>query len=75
MNEHMKKVLCPVENEKTGKTHWLRVGAAFSNRDGSTNVYLSAYPANGKLQIRDFDESDRKRSANANANTDNALPF
>ncbi|WP_428264399.1 hypothetical protein [Haliangium sp.] len=51
----MLKVLCPVEG-KNGKTHWIRVGNAFVNRDGSTNVYLNAYPTSGKLQIRELDE-------------------
>ena len=51
-----KKVLCPME--KNGKTFWLRIGSAFINGDGSTNVYLDAYPANCKLQIRDLDDRD-----------------
>jgi len=59
MNNLMKKVLCPIKNEKTNKTYWMRIGNAFTNRDGSTNVYLDAYPANGRLQIRDIDDRDR----------------
>jgi len=51
-----KKVLCPME--KNGKTFWFRIGTAFINADGSTNVYLDAYPTNCKLQIRDLDEKD-----------------
>ncbi len=51
-----KKVLCPME--KNGKTFWLRIGTAYINADGSTNVYLDAYPTNGKLQIRELDEKD-----------------
>jgi hypothetical protein len=47
--------------EKNGKTFWLRIGSAFINGDGSTNVYLDAYPTNGKLQIRDLDERDFKQ--------------
>ena len=58
MDNRMKKVLCPIRNEKTNRTYWMRIGNAFLNRDGSTNVYLDAYPANGKLQIRDLDERD-----------------
>lgn len=53
----MFKVLSPVEG-KNGKTFWMRIGSAFTNRDGSTNVYLNAYPTSGKLQIRAFDERD-----------------
>lgn len=56
-----KKVLSPME--KNGKTWWLRIGTAFINADGSTNVYLDAYPTNGKLQIRDLDERDLQSKA------------
>lgn len=58
-----KKVLSPME--KNGKTYWIRIGSAFTNADGSTNVYLDAYPTNGKLQIRELDEKDLSpRSSN-----------
>lgn len=50
------KVLCPVESK--GKVRWVRIGSAFENVDGSLNVYLDAYPANGKLQIRPLDEGE-----------------
>ena len=56
-----KKVLSPME--KNGKTWWLRIGSAYINADGSTNVYLDALPTNGKLQIRDLDERDFKPRA------------
>lgn len=62
----MLKVLSPVEN-KNGKTFWMRVGNAFINRDGSTNVYLNAYPTSGKLQIREFDDRDRYTTVNASS--------
>jgi hypothetical protein len=51
-----KKVLCPLE--RGDKTFWMRIGSAFINADGSTNVYLDAFPSNNKLQIRDLDERD-----------------
>ncbi len=78
-----KKVLCPVEG-KGGKTYWMKVGAAFVNRDGSTNVILDAYPTNGKLQIRDLDERDLKRDGDGRSDSsrgpsassgDQRLPF
>jgi hypothetical protein len=56
----MLKVLCPVEG-RNGKTFWIRIGNAFVNRDGSTNVYLNAYPASGKLQIRAIDDHPASR--------------
>lgn len=75
MSNKRKKVLCPMERQ--GKTHWMRVGSAFLNADGSTNVYLDAFPANGKLQIRDLDERDRKRTTTTEATETNTktLPF
>lgn len=71
------KVLCPIERKKEGeppKTFWLRVGSAFTNRDGSFNVYLDALPTNNKLQIRELDERDLKKDAPASSG-DDALPF
>jgi hypothetical protein len=60
-----KKVLCPME--KNGKTFWLRIGSAFTNADGSLNVYLDAYPTNCKLQIRELDDKDlQARSSREN---------
>lgn len=39
--------------ERGPKKHWLRIGMAFVNRDGSLNVRLDAMPFNGQLHIRD----------------------
>jgi hypothetical protein len=38
--------------ERNGRSFWVRIGTAFTNRDGSETVYLDALPVNGKLQIR-----------------------
>lgn len=35
------------------RKYWLRLGAAFINRDGSLNVKLDALPVNGTLHIRE----------------------
>lgn len=51
------QVICPIET-KPGKTRWIRIGRAYKNRDGSTNVYLDALPSNSKLQLREWDERD-----------------
>ena len=75
MSSKRRKVLCPMERQ--GKTYWMRIGSAFINNDGSTNVYLDAFPANGKLQIRELDERDEsKRNPEESANSaSDALPF
>ena len=75
-----KKVLCPLKRGE--KTFWMRIGSAFINSDGSTNIYLDAYPSNNKLQIRDLDERDlaprERRDGGESASTgggDADLPF
>ena len=49
-----------VERPHSGKKFWVRVGAAFVNRDGSLNVRLDAMPVNGELQIRDYAPNERR---------------
>ena len=41
-----------------GKSFWRKLGAAFTNRDGSLTVGLDAVPVNGRLHIRDPKEKD-----------------
>ena len=38
--------------ERNGKSYWVRIGTAFTNKDGSETVYLDALPVNGRMQIR-----------------------
>ena len=52
-----------VERNKDGRKFWVRVGAAFVNRDGSLNVRLDAMPVNGELQIRDYQPRETRESA------------
>jgi hypothetical protein len=59
----MFKVLTPVVNEKTNKTYWMKLGVGFTNNDSSINVHLDALPINGKIQLRDWDEEDRRAPA------------
>lgn len=42
-----------ISEDKNGKSHWTRVGTAFVNKDGSLNVFLEAFPKDGKIQIRE----------------------
>lgn len=39
--------------ERGARRHWLRIGMAFPNRDGSLSVRLDAVPLTGQLHIRD----------------------
>jgi hypothetical protein len=46
-------VLAVIER-KDKPTGWIKVGVAFPNRDGSTTLYLDAFPVGtNKLQIRE----------------------
>jgi hypothetical protein len=60
MSKKMFKVLTPVLNEKTKKTHWTKLGIGFTNNDNSINLFLDALPVNGRMQLRDWDEEDRR---------------
>lgn len=39
--------------DRTEKGFWHNIGVAFVNKDGSINVKLAAFPANGELHIRE----------------------
>lgn len=45
-------VFTVVEKPGADRNFWVRIGACFTNRDGSYSVVLDALPTNGKLQIR-----------------------
>jgi len=66
------RVVYTIIAKPSGKV-WLKIGAAFINRDGSENVLLDAMPVNGQLQIRDYVPLDgsRKRAREREAE---ALP-
>lgn len=46
--------------EKEGKkASWVRVGVAFTNKDGSLTVRLDALPVNGQLHIREHQDREQ----------------
>lgn len=47
--------------ERDNKSFWVKVGVAFTNRDGSLNLKLDAVPVNGTLQVREPDPRDERR--------------
>lgn len=69
----MFKVLCPV-TKKDGSTFWMRVGSAFTNKDESVNIFLDAFPKDGKLQLRDFDEGELQRGKQDGPSGDGSGP-
>ena len=48
-----KDVFTVVDRPNGDKALWVRIGAAFLNKDGSWTVRLHALPVNGMLNIRD----------------------
>src|SRR5688500_17461275 len=71
--QKMFKVIVPIER-KDGKTHWLRVGTAFPNRDESINLYLDVMPMDKKLQIRELDEDDLRGRGRRDSNDPGPSP-
>jgi hypothetical protein len=51
------KAVFTVLEREGARPLWLRIGTAFTNRDGSLTVRLDALPINGTLQLRDPDPS------------------
>lgn len=54
----MKTVFTVVENPKTKKNFWMKVGVGFTNRDGSITLKLDALPVNGTLQVREYESRE-----------------
>ncbi len=49
-----------IERKEGQKPYWMKIGAAFTNRDGSISLLLDAYPAGAhRLQVREQREWDR----------------
>jgi hypothetical protein len=61
-----KVVYTIVQRARDGRKFWLRIGAAFENRDGSLNVHLDAMPVNGQLQIREYVPADERGARREN---------
>lgn len=59
MAKHSVYTICERTDSKGNvHKHWLRLGAAFINRDGSLNILLDALPVNGTLHVREDREQD-----------------
>ena len=46
--------------DRNGRSYWTRVGAAFTNQDGSETVLLDALPVSGRLQIRSVQNNPKE---------------
>jgi hypothetical protein len=54
------KTVYTVVNRGEGKSYWTRVGVGFVNQDGSWNLKLDAIPTNGTLQVREWEQFDKR---------------
>jgi hypothetical protein len=55
------KVLAAIP-KRDGGHFWMKLGSGYTNKDESINVYLDAFPRDGKFTLRELDEDDlRKR--------------
>lgn len=66
------KVVYAIIENKNGKSFWNRIGAAFTNRDGSITIKLDCVPLGGTMQVRDpepreFDRESRGSSFGASS--------
>jgi hypothetical protein len=59
------KAVYTIVERGINKRHFVRIGVAFVNRDGSLNVRLDAVPVNGQLHIRDAPPRDGRDSSDA----------
>jgi hypothetical protein len=57
------KLVYTIVERKDGKSFWTRIGAAFTNRDGSLTLKLDAIPIGGTMQVRDWEPRDAEREA------------
>ena len=48
-----KVVYSIIDKGRDKKPYWMRIGAAYVNRDGSFTLYLDALPFEKKLHVRD----------------------
>jgi hypothetical protein len=67
------KLVYTIVERKDGKSFWTRIGAAFTNRDGSLTLKLDAIPIGGTMQVRDWEPRDAEKEARSQ--TSSPQPF
>lgn len=68
------RVCVPRKDEKTGKTYWTNIGAAFPRDRGGMSVMLDALPIGREIMIFPPDADDRQGSKGQNPDADD-VPY
>ncbi|MGH7280467.1 MAG: hypothetical protein ACRELY_03005 [Polyangiaceae bacterium] len=68
------KLVYTITENKNGKSFWTRIGAAFTNRDGSLTLKLDCIPIGGTMQVRDYEPREGDRDARSNGTPFGASP-
>ena len=56
-------VFAVIERKEGARPYWMKLGAAFTNRDGSLTLVLDAFPAGtNRLQVREQRVPDEGRN-------------
>lgn len=59
-NQGRKELFAVIERGDGERGFWVKIGAAFENRDGSWSLVFDAFPTNGgRVQMRDPYDPDR----------------
>jgi hypothetical protein len=70
-------VYAVLDRKDGAKPYWMKIGAAFTNRDGILSVVLDAFPAStNRLQIREqrFPEEGKAAAGNGAHREEEARP-
>jgi hypothetical protein len=70
------RVCVPRKDEKSGKTYWTSIGAAFKRDSGGMSVMLDALPLGREMMIFPPDEEGSRRGApKSDTNGDDDVPY
>lgn len=69
------RVCVPRKDEKTGKTYWTNIGAAFPRDRGGMSIMLDALPLGRDVMIFPPDDRDRGDSPKSDTNGDDDVPY
>lgn len=69
------RVCTPRKDEKTGKTYWTNIGAAFPRDKGGMSVMLDALPIGSELMIFPPDEEGASRGKPQSDTNGDDVPY